>query len=397
MVLGLAFHTIIDVYSQGVLRLNWINALPIKAFCWKSIIAITLSVWSFGSEKAAVDSLLQPFTGFDEAGLLPLIELLQADREGRLLLQKTMSRTKLEDERQLGQILSFCEQTDLAVGWERRGLFTQERAYFYRAKGRSDWEDGGTGELKKLDQSKQFPVLAEKRYLTPNFEHREVAFRPKICLKPGMTILQAYLVLYHELVHLTGIDQFDELDLFSFTKHNKLRQFYYQELSKKGGEVEAYLAQLQAFQRLKERYQIPEKWVLEGFLDPKGRLDYRDRDAFMDHLLDKAGYREQLDAYLTQEILNQYNKAYAWWDYIDRLIAHYDENHRLIQLNLNKIQEQVSAIKVDSPTIPEPLKKAQKEWKLALEENRSARKSYRAEQLDLERFMEKVDRYYPRQ
>lgn len=353
-----------------------------------------------GSDQDGVDRsafLMEPFKGFSKQGLAPVIKLFQEDTQGRNILRRALSRTKLRSIDQLPEILAFCEPELYNSGWERRGLFTQETAYFYRALGEEDWQDGGTGELAKLANPTEFPVSAQKQYRTNNFEHMEVAFRPKICLKPGMSVMETYLVLYHELVHLTGIDQFGDLDLFSFRQHNKVDRFYYRQLSKKGGEVDAYLAQLQAFKRLKKKYTIPERWVLESFLNPKGHLDYRDREAFMEHLLTKVGYRIQLDQYLTVQVLNQYNRAYAWWEYLDRLIEHYDRNYKIITENLKNIGEQIKQYKNRDREIPRQLSEARKKWQRTRESNRHSRKSYRNEQLDLERFMEKVDRYHPRE
>lgn len=371
-------------FRGGLFLIVWL----IGAFGWLP---------SQASEKASAEALLQPFEGFSEAGMAPLIELLRADPEGRQLLRKTLSRAKLKNVDELTKILTYCGGEDLFGSYERRGLFTQTTAYFYREKGNAKWQDGGSGELTKLEEPDKFPVLAENQYQTANFDHREVAFRPQICLKRGMSILQTYLVLFHELVHLTGIQPFAQIDLFSFTQTNKEGRYYYKQLGKKGGEVEAYLAQLQAFKRLKKRYDIPETWVLEGFLDPKGRLDYRDREAFMDHLLEQAGYRDQLDHHLEQQILLQYNRSYAWWEYLNRLLEHYDGNLDIIEGNLKNISEQIAPWKKAKRKAPQALLDARKEWRQKKAENRKKRKAYRAEQLDLERFMEKVDQYHPRE
>jgi len=340
--------------------------------------------------------LFEHFQGFSSEGMVPLLDLMQADAEGRLLLRRTLRKTKLKDPNHLKDILCYCEGSDLQNGWERRGLFSQATAYFYRPMGTDEWQDGGTGELSKLTMPKTYPVLAKKQYQTANFEHLEVAFRPKICLKPGMNLMQTYLVLYHELTHLVGLDHFDRLDLFTFTTHNKLSRYYYHQLSKNGGEVDAYIAQLKAFQRLKKQYDIPERWLLEDFLNPRGDLDYRDREAFMDHLLEEAGYREQLDLYLNQQILVQYNRAYAWWVHMGKLIENFDQNMKTIKGNLKIIETEVEKWgKVDQP-IPEQLAETKKEWLKLARHNRAERKSFRSEQLDLERFMERVDRYHPR-
>ena len=367
--------------------------------CWLALLTLAaiLPVSADDEPDTGGDFLFEPFQGFGQEGMAPLLDLMQADVEGRLLLQRALRKAKLKSLDELKEILCFCEGSELANGWERRGLFSQATAYFYRPMGTDEWQDGGTGELAKLAQPKTYPVLARKQYQTANFEHLEVAFRPKICLKPGMNLMQTYLVLYHELTHLVGLDHFDQLDLFTFTTHNKQSRYYYQQLSKKGGELDAYIAQLKAFQRLKKKYLVPERWPLEGFLNPRGELDYSDREAFMDLLLDQAGYREQLDLYLSQQILVQYNRAYAWWVHMTKLIENLDQNMRTIQGNLKMIDTDIEKWANASLPIPEELSKTRKEWLKLGQHNRAERKSFRGEQLDLERFMEKVDRYHPRQ
>ena len=368
-----------------------------KTFLALAFMTLALVGWTKDGQPADSAFLFEPFQGFGETGMSQLLDLMQSDSEGRLLLRRTLRKAKLKVPSSLKDILCYCEGSDLQQGYERRGLFTRATAYFYRPMGTEAWQDGGTGELAKLSQPKTYPILARKQYQTANFEHLEVSFQPKICLKRGMNLMQTYLVLYHELTHLVGLDHFDQLDLFTFTTHNKQSRYYYQQLSKKGGEVDAYIAQLKAFQRLKKKYDIPERWLLEGFLNPRGELDYRDREAFMDHLLEKAGYREQLDSHLAQQILGQYNRAYAWWVHIGKLLENLDKNMETIRGNLKIIEGNIGKWKRANQPVPEALAKTKKDWLKLRRDHQAERKSYRAEQLELERFMERVDRYHPRQ
>jgi len=272
-----------------------------------------------------MEELEKPFEGFDEASMRPIWSLMRGDSKGRLLLTKVKRKLGLRNENDLTQILDFCNAEVLKAHPDRRGLFTQETAHYYREKGEKAWKTTTLGGMEMLEDPESFPIADRKRYSTGLFDHMELAFRPRICLRTGLNTLQAYLILYHELTHLEGLKPFDPYDLFSFNEHNKEKRFYHKRLMIPGGEMEAYLAQIAAFRRLRDRYQIPARLAMEGFLTERGKLLVREQPAFLAHLLDAANYRYSLDAELDAQIVFQYNQARSWWEAFESVLEGLDE------------------------------------------------------------------------
>jgi len=295
------------------------------------------------------------------------------------------------------EILDFCSADLLAGQPMRRGLFIQETARFYRPLGGETWKSTTPNGLARLADPVRHPIIATKEYQTHLFEHMEVAFRPRICIRAGVTVLQAYLILLHELVHLVGLDPFDRLDLFSFTPANKEDFYYRKQLTERGGELEAYMAQLRAFRHLRKRYDLSIRSTLEDFLTEGGHLLGADRDAFLDHLLERANYRDVLERELIEQVVFQYNLAHSWWEAIGEVIAQLDEH-------AGELEAVIETLRVDARIAAESGRYRQAELirnrrrarERQLNENRTRREAYAVEQAAHIRFMERVDARFPR-
>jgi len=275
--------------------------------------------------------LLEPFAGFTTEGMAPLYALFRADSEGRLLLRQ--ARRKLGPRIELDEIFCPCSLAELSAHSERRGLFAQETARLFRLKGETTWREESRGALDRLADEARFPLVAREQSQDANFEYLRVAFRPKICVKPGLSNLQTYLVLFHELTHLIGLDPFADLDLSDFDPEDRRERFYYKQLARPGGEMDAFLAQILALGRIKQRYALDAVSPLEDFLNDRGRLTPGNRPAFLEHLLTEANYQAELDAFLDEQVYLQYNRALAWWTLYERVLAQMAE--RMLQIEKN--------------------------------------------------------------
>ncbi len=366
------------------------------------MIALFLLCLSFsasaGPPLPTLDELMSPFEGFDTRSMQPIMALFQADQQGRLLLQKARRKMKLSSNRELIAIMDFCTSADLNGLPPRRGLFIQEIARYYRPKDRDTWLTTTMGGLERLEDPDNYPIVETKKYTTELFEHMEVAFLPRICLRRGLTIMQAYLVLYHELVHLVGLDPFDHLNLFSFTRFNMEDNYYRKRLAREGSELDAFIAQIGAYRRLRERYEIDAQLVLEGFLTEKGRLLVRDRPVFLDHLLDKGRYREVLDLELERQVVYQYNLAHSWWEGIEKVLSRLDDQLVEIDREIEKIDAAIPEVKRGGDRwATGPLRRRLLKLQTSRKENRRLYAGYIEEQKQHVRFMERVDARFPRE
>ncbi len=351
--------------------------------------------WAGAPER---EELLQPFTGFDEEGMKPLFSLFRADPEGRLLLRKAWKKLKFSGASDLDRILCFCDSRQLGGYRDRRGLFIQESAGFYRAKNEREWKPVTRGALEKLNNPEKYPVIDQKEWSTRNFHHMETAFLPKICLRKGLSVLQTYLVLYHELTHLVGSEPFQELDLFGFSNLRMEQEFYFRELERPGGEMAAFLAQMKAFQRLKDRHGFPAQTVLESFLTEKGRLVYREKKAFLSHLLYEANYKQHLDEYLAQQIVFQYNRAQSWWEFLDRYLVQLDNHLDELDEKIQEVDRFLTEAKKKggaSERVIRSYRKAREELAEARLENRRTYHLYELEQKESIDLMVRIDKRHP--
>ena len=350
----------------------------------------------FGREDGA--RLLESFVGFTPSGMATVFELFKAETQGRLLLDKAARKIGVANRDEWLSVFCFCRSDQLASYPERRGLFIQEKARFYRERGTEEWHAGTRGGSEKLFDAVRFPIVTRRTWDTRNFQHLEVAFKPVICVKQGLSVLQTYLVLVHELTHLADSDPFAVLDLHAFDNSEKEKRFYFAQLSIPGGELDAHLAQLQAYSELKKRFGYKGDSVLQPYLDGKGRLLIREREAFLLHLLDQANYRAELDRYLTDQVVYQYNTAYAWWEYLQRMMVGIEE--RLGELErdsgiVSKAMAEAETAKLNGEV--RRLTGLNAEIETLLKQKRAQLKALGLEQAEYAAVMDRIDADYPRE
>lgn len=356
-----------------------------------------ISLLSFA--KSPTDWLNQEFRGFSSEGMAPIFRLFEEDVEGRLLMSGTLKRLGLNHPEELVGHLGFCTQDGFSHP-KQWGAIQIETVHFFREKGTEQWTAEVHGALQRISQLDADEIYAQRTYETELFEWMEVAFPPKICIKQGLSNLQTFLVIFHELVHLVGLEPLDHVDLLAFDPFNKnerTEKFYYHQLDRAGGEVDAYLAQMNAYVRLRERYGITSKWQIESFLNPQGRLIGRDRTAFREYLLDQGGYRDMLDFHLEIEVFRQYNRAQSWWDYYERRLAALklqidtaQQNVKISEINLSRARQ------AKHPQAEDHWIYERKRWineRILMEREV---KAIQRDQSHLIKFMDRVDKVYPR-
>lgn len=297
-------------------------------------------------------ALMEPFQGFSKQGLAPIYKLFDASAEGRSLLRKARRKLKFSQRSQLASIFSFCNGSQLGGG--RRGLFMYRVDYLYRPKDEQEWQGVTPGSLDKLKKPRQYPIFASKSYYTQHFEHREVVFQPSICIAPGMSVLDTYLVLVHELTHLVETEPFDTYELMHFDEDDPEDSYYFKELRRDGGEVDAYLAQMKALLDIRERFDLNIDLGIEHYLTDQGRLSVAQKAPFMRHLLYKLGYDALLDYQLQVSVFNHYNMAQVWWAYFDKNIDTMEEYLDNLEAEINRCQDHMEKIEqqgVDSSKV----------------------------------------------
>jgi len=356
-------------------------------YAWLLAVALHL-------QSQDVAPLMAPFEGFSEAEMRPIYALLDADVEGRTLVRNALRKLGVSKRQQLNQIFSFCEASQL--GGDRRGLYMYSVDYLYRPRQETKWRELSKGSLAKLANPQQYPVMDSKSWYTTHFEHRKVVFRPQICVARGLNVLETYLVLVHELTHLVGTDPFADMDLLGWDEAQRERDYYFLELGRKGGEVDAYLAQLDAFKRLKQRFSLQAEMGLEQFLSDKGNLLYRDRKAFMRHLLYKVGYDHTLDYALEVTISNTYNVALVWWQYFDERIEVTEAHIEEVEKVRNRYKQLLSRYQ-DEGGNDANIREKLEEWTLNLGKLRKEVQEFRAERDRRNRLLEQLDTRFPRQ
>lgn len=337
--------------------------------------------------------LMEPFRAFDQAGLKPIYALFQADSQGRTLLRRACRKLGFKGVSQLKGIFRFGSSPDMFES--QRGLYRYTISQVYRLRDESEWQDLTPQTLAKLADPNRFPVMDSHSWFTRNFEHRQIVFQPQILVKPGLSVLETYLVLYHELTHLVKTDPFERTDIMSFDEASKESDYFFKELERPGGELEAYLAQIAAFDRVRERYQVPAEVVLERFLTGKGRLLYRNRAAFLRHLLYEGGYQQQLQYQLDAEIVDTYNTAYVWWQFFDGNIAILQDNLVILDSAINDQAAQLRKAREEGWET-EQMKAALNEFKQKRTHFSRRLQSYTRARKERANQMERLDLRFPR-
>jgi len=335
--------------------------------------------------------LLQPFTGFDEAGMRPVLALFDEDSDGRRLLQRAQRKLGVSRRRDLLAILGTCSPEQL--GGDRRGLYLYQVHRAYRPKRETRWRDLTPDTVARLEDPGTWPVMEQRSWYTVEFEQKAVVFQPRICLASGLTVLDAYLVLVHELTHLTGMDPFEAFDPLRFEEANRERDYYFPELMRDGGEVEAYLAQVKAMKRLRTRYELNRGVSLERLVDDSGYLAAADRPAFMRELLYTLGYAQLLDRQLADQVVHRYNTSYAWWRYFEEVLAAMNKTATDIQAALDRYE---AAREDPSVVIPPEVHDQVRDMRRELARLKARAGSFRAERDEHIALMDRLDARYPR-
>lgn len=343
--------------------------------------------------------LQQKFQGFTSEGMQPILRLFEEDVEGRLLLSASLKRLGIHHPEELTQHLSYCTQDSFAHP-KQWGQLKVETVRLFKEKGTEQWMSEVQGAMARIAKLDENEIYARRTYSTELFDWMEIAFPPKVCIKRGLTNVQTFLVLFHELVHLVGLEPLDHVDVLAFDPFNeadRTHKFYYHELDRPGGEVDAYLAQMNAYVRLRERYGIEGKWEIETFLNPQGRIIGRDRVAFREYLLDNAGYRDLLDFHLEIEVFRQYNRAQSWWDYYERRLAalriqidNAKQNVKISERNISRARQ------ANHDQAIEHWQYERKRWINERTLMEREEKAISRDQNPLISFMQRVDRVYPR-
>jgi len=364
----------------------------------KIVTAWLLPVWAALAFPADRDALLAPFAGFDRDGMAPVFALFQADVEGRLLLRKAVRKLGLANADELRGVFRFCEGGVLASP-SQNGQFRQETTRLYRPLGEEEWRSETPDGLARLADPKTYPIVAERNERTRNFEFRAIAFMPAICIRSGLSVAETYLILYHELTHLAEVDPFDWPDIANLTKQGLARDFYPVELTKAGGELDAFEAQAKALQRLLQRVDLSGDPLLHkyGFLlnnfNVHGLPPQREDD-FMALLLDKAGYAATLDMQLADYIMKAYNRAHSWWRYFEEAMAQLDRNLTIIDGNIGRLEAALDKTPKHSDT-RKALRDKLREMQQARLQNRRQRFSFGQEQKRHIALMTTLDQRFP--
>ncbi|CAM2006516.1 hypothetical protein [Acanthopleuribacter pedis] len=351
----------------------------------------SVTLWALPSSE----ELHAPVQQLTPETMEPILELFKADSEGRMLLARARKKAKLESDAALINIISFCGGADLGSHGQRRGLFTQEVANFYRQKGDQEWIALNPDGAEKWADPETYVVVDQRRRNNRSFEFLDVAFRPQICVKAGLSVMQTYLVLYHELIHLVGLDPFADVDLLQLDGWHDREAFYSKQLTKEGGEVDAFVAQIHAYQRLRKRYPLTDTFILEGFLN-KRTLPLRNRQAFCDHLLEEANYATELDMHLEEQVHFQYNRAYAWWDYYGKRLTALDEQLAKLDHNIEVMRRREWVAKQNGD---EEARKANRRERASWEQKRRLNRSkytiFARERDEHREFMAILDTRFP--
>ncbi len=343
----------------------------------------------------SAEELQAPVEQLSPETMARILELFRADSEGRMLLERARSKAKLESDAALINIISFCGRAELGSHGQRRGLFTQEVANYYRQKGDDTWIALNPDGAAKWANPDQHPVVDQRRRANRSFEFLDVAFRPRICIKAGLSVMQTYLVLYHELIHLTGLDPFEDVDLLTLDGWQDRETFYQQQLTKKGGEVDAFVAQIHAYQRLRKNYPLKGTTVLEGFLN-KRTLPLQNREAFCNHLLVEANYAGELDFHLEEQVHFQYNRAYAWWEYYGKMINALDDQYEKLEHNVDVMRRRELRAKQNGDQEAQARHRRDKaEWEQKRLLNRRQYHAFVREQAEHREFMAILDARFP--
>ncbi len=357
---------------------------------------------SFAAGAPERSALLAPFSGFNAQGLAPVMALFRANAEGRLLLRKSRTKLGMASADELRDIFCFCEPGVLANP-NQNGQFRQESTVLYRRKGETDWRSETPDGLSRLDDPARFPVAARKRETTRNFEYMKVAFMPKICVRPGLSVVETFLTLYHELAHLANLDPFDWPDLAELTKHNLEEAYYVPEMAKPGGELDAFAAQALAFYRLLREVDLEGAPILGKYAYlrdyfPNGRLTAKRKTEFIELLLHQAGYAATMDAQLSLHIMREYNRAHSWWRYFEEAGEQLDANATAIDANIDKLEAAIErADRAGAAEQRRELRDMLREQQNARRENRRLRFSFGEEQKRHIRLMELLDDRFPGQ
>lgn len=217
-----------------------------------------------------------------------MVAILREDPEIDELLSSAKERLGLDSIQELKGIISICSNLEGGTaGSYRNKEGTLGVIKTYETEGSPEKVAFGARGAELLSSS-----LSSKLVSTPVRYVLKTEQNPEICMRPGLSNLDAYTVIVHELTHLIRDIPFDEEDILSYSGPE---EFIRRELETPWGELEAYTAQARALIRLKDRSKsvtAGHQGELLRYFNSKGELN--DRTGLIDYILSDLGYNKNL-------------------------------------------------------------------------------------------------------
>ena len=294
--------------SPSVLRLPMLSLRPVGAVRWNTLLkGFTLGFSAFlglglGSHSWAVTPDELRTTWATGSGRVSsedwseMISLFREDDETNAILgdiQRKLGASRFED---IARIVELCPSLE----GNTQGRFSHKTRYFERSQS-SGTITADFGAEARAEQAQGVASRVERR---ATMDRLTVASVNQVCIRPGLSVLDAFGVLVHELTHFRGWEALKEVDVLDYRDEH---EFAEREVLVPGGELEAYTAQGRALCRLEKRTAVASRDTLMRYFDSDCNLS--DRAGLVRNILDSRGYRQSFEREFRNTVSHQKSQA----------------------------------------------------------------------------------------
>ena len=242
------------------------------------------SILSFRAQAfESVDCFTGPLTAINssltEDNLNSLLNIAKLNQDMKLI-ELVKKKLGIKEDKELLNFIRYCSDSELGDSGRIRGLFLNKLHYNVTPKFYStpDWS-ASTNQLIK----NAYHVIEKE-----DDTHFKVFMisNPQICLRKGMSTVDSYSVLIHELTHFyfTNFEKRNSLE-----RSNDKDKFIQEELMRDGGEFAAFTLQAKTVTRLNKLFPgIIQKTAIHSYFDDDGNLI--DKEGLQNHILYTLDY-----------------------------------------------------------------------------------------------------------
>lgn len=248
----------------------WVSLVAASSGAWAVTADELRGVWASGSGRVSS-------TDWRE-----MIAVFQEDAETNAILTDIQRRLGASNVEGIARIIELCPE----LQGNTQGHFAHQTRTFSRAQ-MSETVTSDFGAEARALRPRGIESRVER---LPTVDRLTVATVEKVCMRPGLNLLDAFGVMVHELTHFRGWQALREIDVLDYRDEH---EFAEREVLEAGGELEAYTAQGRALCRLAQRSGVTSRDTVTRYFDSDCQLS--DRSGLIRNILDTRGYRQKFE------------------------------------------------------------------------------------------------------